>query len=411
MITFTIIPTAAGFTDQLRQFNALYKLGLSLGYKYFHTPFLSSRSSRCIRLSIFEKIAGKLENKFPFLRKYYSFMRRRSNFDVYDFLGFNQYFNSVNICLETKSLKVIDIELNDDILKLNHVNSFEGLQKFIQNRIENKFNLASNNILVEFRSTGGKRHKICAFIHSNIPNFQDSLSLRSIYFERRKESPCESRFLNNKIKILLHIRQGDTSVIETPWKTYIPVRRLEKMKEYKKLENIEQTVFLPTDYLNFMKNFISRLDDRMFSILTFSDGFQRAFMLLERHIEKFEFNSTQIQSLRKIRKLYDKIYFKKIRKLKNSKCFVGESSRNLSNLIHSTLNSDIVITSSQQRMLPKLVECYCDAIKPIVVILYKGSKPEYDDISFMHEERFIYTDLYRPNYEYIFQRLMSLVHE
>ncbi len=412
MITFTIIPSYAGFTDQLMQFSAFYKLGLSLGYKYLHTPFVSRRSSRSINLSIFERIIRKIANKFPFLRKYYLFIRRESDFDVYDFLGFNQNFNLANTCLETKKLKVVDINLNDDLLKLNYINSFEELQKFIKNHLENKSNLDSQNILVKFRLTG-KRTNLFSLIHSNIPNFQDSFSLRSIYFKKRKESPCKSIFLDNKIKMLIHIRQGDTSVIETPWKTYIPLRTLEKMKEYKKLENIEQKqgIFHPIDYFNFTTEFISRFDERTFSILTFSDGYQRAFMRLEAHIDKFEFNSTQIKFLKKSRKSYDKIYFKEIQKLKNSKCFVGESSRNLSNLIHSTLNCDIIITSNQQRMLPKLVENYCNAIKPIVIILYKGSKPDYKDISCMHEERYIYTDLYSPNYEYIFQRLMTSINE
>ena len=44
---FTIEPTdpAAGFTDQLMQFGAFYKLGLHLGYEYLHTAFISRRSN------------------------------------------------------------------------------------------------------------------------------------------------------------------------------------------------------------------------------------------------------------------------------------------------------------------------------------------------------------------------------
>ena len=41
---FTIEPTESGFTDQLMQFNAFYKLGLHLGLPYVHTPFVSIRS-------------------------------------------------------------------------------------------------------------------------------------------------------------------------------------------------------------------------------------------------------------------------------------------------------------------------------------------------------------------------------
>lgn len=416
MICFTIIPLHyVGFTDQLMQFSAYYKLGLSLGYKYYHTPFVSTRSSKSIELSFSEKILEKIDkivNKLPFISKYYSWIRRKFDFNVYDFLGFNQNFNSNNICLLNKELQAIDIEIGDDILLLNNINSFEDLQKFIIDYIGSKIELDTRNALVKFR-LAGKRYKLFTLIHSSINNFQDSLSLHEIFYRRLRKIPSRSLFSDSKIKILLHIRQGDTTVIETPWQTYIPMHSLKKMKEYKKIEDIEhidtKNIFYPPDYLNFIKGLIYYFDDNAYSILTFSDGYHRAFMRLEKNIEKFNFNRIQIKLLGKIKYLYTEIHFKEIQKLNNNKCFIGESSKNLSNLICSTLDADIIITSSQQRMLPKLVESfYSSEFKPIIIILYKGSKPNYKDITFMSDNQFIYTDLYRPNYEYIFQRLMNL---
>ena len=44
-IRFTIAPRPHGFTDQMLQFAALYRLGRSLGWTYRHTPFASPFSS------------------------------------------------------------------------------------------------------------------------------------------------------------------------------------------------------------------------------------------------------------------------------------------------------------------------------------------------------------------------------
>ncbi|WP_299413764.1 hypothetical protein [Acaryochloris sp. IP29b_bin.148] len=397
------------------QFSAYYKLGLSLGYKYYHTPFVSTRSSKSIDSSFLENILGKIDkiaSKIPPLRERYSWMRRAYDFDVYDFLGFNQGFNSDDIFSLKKELQVIDVVIGDDTLLLNDIDSFGKLQKYIIDYIESKIKLDFQNVLVEFKLEG-KRYKLFALIHSTIHDFQDSLSLREIFCRKSKKPYEGSLFLDKKLKILLHVRQGDTTVIKTPWQTYIPMHSLKKMKEYKEVEDIEhidtKNIFYPPDYLNFIKGLISYFDDDAYSILTFSDGYHRAFMRLEKNIDTFNFNHAQIKSLKKIKSIYTKVHFKEIQNVNNNKCFIGESSKHLSQLIRSTLDADIVITSSQQRMLPKLIESYRDSeSKSIVIILYKDRKPDYKDITSMSDSQFIYTDLYRPNYEYIFQRLMYL---
>ncbi len=419
-VYFSVIPYAkAGFSDQLLQFSAFYKLGLSLEYKYIHLPFSCERS-QSIKLSIFEKIIRKVTKKIPHLKKsilsipYFKNVFFESLFDIYEFLGFHQYFDSVNPHIEIQRLNVINMDLSDQLLEQNNISCFQELLTFIKNSIENELTSCTSDLLVQFRLVGGRKN-LFSLINLNTPNLQELLNLRDIYFKKQEDFKCKSRFPNDKIKVLIHIRQGDTSVIKTPWQTYIPVRSINRVDpnyfdEYSDVSDIKsnETVFQVIDYYNFLMGLLSSLDNNSYSILTCSDGYQRAFEILEWNLDKLRLNADKIRNLKRSKKSYDKKCFDIFYKLSNSKCLVGESSKNLCDLIHSTLMADLVITSSQQRMLPKFITNYCSDSKPIVVILYKDSKPNNKDIIPRDEERFIYSDLYNPNYDYIVDRLMKL---
>lgn len=410
-IYFSIIPSYAGFTDQLHQFSAFYKLGLSLEYKYVHTSFSSKRSNPP-RLSFLEKVTGKIYDKAPSgIKAILSPLKLESAFDVYEFLGFNQYLNSINPKLKLLDLKIINIELSDELLEESNISSFDEIKKFVRIKSKIETDIDNRNLLVKF-SLAGKRKRLFFLIHSSVSEFQDSLSLRSAYFKARELSPYKSIFKNRKIKILTHVRQGDVCVLETPWDTCIPLdsRRGDWLREYNKFEDIEpgDTLFRVADYYGFLKGLISCLGDDACSILCFSDGYKRALKLLELNLNESGMSAAQIGALKRSLKAYEKRSFEPFLSLKNSQCFIGESSKKLCRLIHSTITADIIITSNQQRMIQKLVSSYCSLDRPIVIVLYKGRMPDNKDIMPMDEERFIYANLHDPDYEYIVGKVVKL---
>lgn len=65
-IAFTIIPSNAGFTDQLFQFSTYYKLGLSLGYRYMHSTFRNTRGED-IKQGIFQRKDNKVKSVYAFI--------------------------------------------------------------------------------------------------------------------------------------------------------------------------------------------------------------------------------------------------------------------------------------------------------------------------------------------------------
>ena len=76
------------------------------------------------------------------------------------------------------------------------------------------------------------------FIWNNINDAYDDIDFNSIYFNARKQMPWKSNYEKNKINLLVHIRQGDTAVIETPWDTYIPVHS-KGYGLFREFENLE----------------------------------------------------------------------------------------------------------------------------------------------------------------------------
>lgn len=398
-ICFTIVPTRTGFTDQLIQFSAFYKLGVSLGYTYVHTPFESLRSTD-VRATTFGQIAHLLIGLFWLNPKQ----------DVYHFLGFNRYFNSKNPKIISRKTGVVCIRLTDRLLKRKNIVSFEELQGYIRTCVAGKADAKAEALLVRFRADFG--WKFFSLIHANIPAFQDQLDLRSVYFETRKSDPRTSKFLPNKVNVLVHVRQGDAGAVETPWGTIIPVDERRRgrgwLTEHNKVEDIGP-LLQPIDYYRFAKRLLSYFDEDTLSVLCFSDGYQRAFRIIEHHTRKLKLTSDRRQSLRRSRSSYDAKHFSIFRKLKNSSCFIGETQENLRDLIHSTLTADLVIAGSRPAMVPKLIAGYCSDDLPAAIILYRGTRPDYSDMRSDHEERFIYANVDNPHYESIVDGLAKSV--
>ena len=421
---FRILPGAGetGFSDQLVAFCVFYKLGLSLEYKYLHTPFRSPRSTfPAMPLSV----AAPLFNRHLFNRIYRKLRRELHNGwsrlqfklypEIYDFLGFNAYLiERTGRTPAAGNLEMVDIELGDVTLERNGITTFEGLQKFVRDSVSRKIT-GKEKTLVTFRVTSFFSF-LGQLIHSNIPDYQDGLDLRKAYFEARQRRPWKSKFEDGNVKMVMHIRQGDVAVIETPWNTFIPVWS-EALVEYNKFSDIQydNRLFRVDDYCQFVKRLMSHFKDAKFSLLFFSDGFGRAFSrFTHERVKSLNLTKDQLKILTRSEKSYDQKAFNKLTNLRGSTLVVGEHPRKLCELVHSVLIADIVIIGPRGGMVPKLMATYCNVDNmPIVIVLHRGTTPPFSHTDYMglhaRARKFIYVNVVNCDYELVASKLSEMV--
>ena len=345
-ICFTVLTsdTPSGFTDQLFQFNTFYKLGLSLGYKYLHTEFESPRSAP----------------------------------GIYDFLGFNEYFRDANLLCDTSRFdRVFLIDLDDDLIRVAGIQSFESLKNHVVSRVGQAS--SSNHKLVQFRLAG--KRGFFDLINNHIARLQDGLSLRDIYLDARIKDPCRPVFAPGKIRVLVHIRQGDTAIIATPWGTHIPVTRhiYPELREFNSLEDIghaSNSVGV-NDFYRATSTLLSLFGEDSLSVIVSSDGFSRAFERIFREGEECGISAEQLSSLRQVEQEYQALYLK-FNSLVDVECIVGETEDNLYRFIHASLFADIIVIGTQQRMMQKLLLSFHNpANHPVIIMLNNRSVPEH----------------------------------
>lgn len=421
---FTISHNQAGFTDQLVDFGIYYKLGRSLGFQYLHTSFHSSRSSLppitlgrsspLFTSQLWNKIYQKLYREF---HHYWNQIQATSHPTPYDFLGFNVYLaGKTPQNLARENLENIDVPLGDVALLDNGISTFARIQQFVSDSVSRKFG-GKREILVTF-STPPPHFPILLgeIIHSNIPEFQDGLDLIESYSEARKKRPWKSKFEENKVKILVHIRQGDVAVIETPWNTFIPVW-LKKLVEYNKFSDIQydNRVFQIDDYYLFIKRVLANFYGTKFSSLFFSDGFKRAFSLFSSDsLKSLSLTKDQVKRLIKSEETYDEKAFHRLTKITGSTLVLGEEPQKLCELIHSILVADVIIIGPRAAMVPKLLASYRHADNmPLIIVLHKGTTPPFAHTDFLglhaKAKNFIYVNILEDNDELVLSELTERV--
>ena len=420
-VYFTFSPTEAGFTDQLFAFSIYYKLGLSLGYQYIHTPFQSSHSSSLPETQnnkfpmgtthLFAKIFRRLRRKF----QYYWNRTVLNQFpDPYDFLGFNSYLAKRNSPIPNRNLTKIVLPLGDSVLRENDLNTFEEIQNFVSDSIYKSIN-AQKDLLVVFKATSFP-FLMGQLVHSSIPDFQDGLDLNKAYFDARQINPWKPIFEKNSLKMMIHIRQGDVAVIETPWETCIPVWE-KNLVEYPNFQDIQydNRVLHLDEYSLFTERLQAHLKDITFSSLVFSNGFSRAFSQFHhKGMESLNITTDQEKSLLESVETYDEKAFKKFSGLSNSTLVLGENSEKLCDLIHSILLADLIIIGPRGGLVPKFLATYRNTDNmPIVIVLHKGTPPPFSHTDYMglHDNisKFIDVNILEDDLELVFSKLDKML--
>jgi hypothetical protein len=168
----------------------------------------------------------------------------------------------------------------------------------------------------------------------------------------------------------VHIRQGDTSTIRTPWNTYIPTLPWDE-KRYQELNDPHQAKIYvpPSDFLDFLGPLCSHLKTDSALVRVFSDGYKAGFKEIYTHWRRYNFSLGQWVRLKWAEFFYDKKMFRAFKELPNTSCYIGESDGHLYDLIDSCLSADVIVISTQQRLLPKLLSIYYDLTRPKILII------------------------------------------
>ncbi len=407
MIFFTIIPSQkSGFTDQLMQFNILYIIGKTMGYHYAHTPFSSARSSGISPIFY----ASEAPSDSSAVNDHSIPSGSISDENVFDFIGFNEHFIKSNPIETLENVFIKNVALSDELCLNNQIGSFDELLDYLRKAIEPEETDDHGNLLVQF-SIEGKR-RFTGIVLSDERAKQHTINLRQIYNQKRKLLPHPELFSTKINRILVHIRQGDISVIKTPWDTFIPVDRRMKgwMTEFSSFEELLPLRELnqligPGDFYQFLTTFLDRLKDSQYEMLIFSDGYERAFQMITEYSANFNFDEGQKTRLLAHAQSYDQVNFDCFKSIRNCRMVIGESVPQLFDLIHSVLSSDIVIVGLQQRMIVKLITQFCGEDKPVVIVLYRTEIPDLSNIHPNDSQRFIYTNLNDFNLEKLMARV------
>lgn len=290
--------------------------------------------------------------------------------DVYSFLGLEQHFRSALLHSSHEKLDIVRVDFSDDIIKRNNIVTCNNLQEFVKNIVSEAVG-NSNSALIKFQLVGSRHFFSLIFNH---PSCQcHELNLRSIYFHERLKCPWRSHFRNTELKIVVHIRQGDTSLIETPWKTYIPLwpRRISLM-EYSNKQDIPSNDLIDTGHFaHYLSLLTAALSRYQVSMLIFSDGYERAFKILSESEGSMGLTPARREQLMASKAKYSANKFKIFDSMPQCRLLVGERADYLYDLIHSTLTSDIIIVGTQQKMLLKLIAAYCNSSDmPLVIVLH-----------------------------------------
>lgn len=396
-VYFTILPSRAGFTDQLYQFSVFYKLGLSLGYKYLHSNYISSR---------------------------------KGSEDIYDFLGFNDHFHHCTLTDKDKLYRLmgtndqlgrqnigrfgplkrfikktkfwvikklvfdkynfVDVGLDDEPLKIENLEPIEHFHNMVRNIASKKFSRDPErmNVLRFYLLTGRYFFlRLAPSVCQRIPYFPDGLDLRSTYLQRLSYKSARPIFNKGKIKLQMHIRLGDTALIETPWHSYVPLwsgRPISPLREY---SDRSDKVFTHTmdviDYCRFLKKFTTFFEPDDVSVAVFSDGYERAFNELYRMLDDLDLDDVKIHALKESALTYEQQRFSIFDEIENSVCVVGETNAALKELVIASLVADVIVMGCNQNMISKLLVAYSHAKtdKPLIVImLYRDRLPDYQII-------------------------------
>jgi len=376
-IYFTSDLVKTGFTDQLMGFDFLYKMGKGLGLKYYHTPLSAHRSSDPF---LFDPITQKQKVK--------SDENSTQSNDIFDFLGINEHLEKESEAVAIGD-KEIPLNLNFLLYEREKIDSYESLIEEMK-VILYPFLKKNQRILLIFHIG-----PITYFRYNRytVDQKRHEIDYNSCYKSYNRTDDLESVFTPESKNILVHIRQGDTGTIETPWNTFIPVWHATEGK-FKQFQNDREIPgykrIYPIEFYHFVKELLEELPSEKKQTVVFSDGYKKTFRWVYKSFREKDISLAELEKLKELEPDYDKLQFERFKDLKNTKTVIGEEVDKLYRFIDAFFDADVLVTGTQATMIPKLTATYGRKGRmPFLIVLYHTVKPSLKYVGFNDSSPFL----------------------
>jgi tetratricopeptide (TPR) repeat protein len=294
--------------------------------------------------------------------------RISSNNNLFKQLGVNK-LEQVNFLYQFNNYQKIDIDFGGEFEhKFNTIKTkIYILTKIIEKAKDKNFYINFNScsihfcvsIFIKYKEKVGdvNLHKRNIFLSSLKELIQNQLEIYA--------SPMDSNS-PSKIKILLHIRLGDTAIIRLSNNSLISChgkkgKQVDGKNPPEKINSIEEAARPPVNVSDFVAiyNFLSSQFRREhFYITVISDGYDRGFDDIYNSKHKLKLNQHEVNQISILRQKYKQEFFQTMSFA--DQIIYGENDQNLINSIYRIINSDIIISRSGHYVYQILDSCGYD---------------------------------------------------
>jgi hypothetical protein len=364
---FTVVTSDSGIVDKLAyQMRILYSLGIACEYQYVHTSISFGRSWQSYS---FKKIIDKFEKILFFrlgfriptyiekifirverlLNKLDDFLDNFYNQRKYDhlnqFLGLDEFEFYINDS-KFSEYTIVDIPL-DKILAETHISSLSQLREAIEiflNKTDGAICCFSAMQMYPYLS---EVTRILAKLDIHTDNYQ-YLNFSERYWRGKDKSFLDLPFKSGKIKVVIHLRRGDSMIIDLGSQKIYLHGEVMTSEDFKRLLEVDAGREIEIcEYEPLLQNIFNEFGEDKFSCIVISDGYDLTFSRIVRAISRgqLKLNHSELKILRKIGNS-PKEQFANFLKYPNISTIIGESNPNLLKSIHALACADIVIYGS-----------------------------------------------------------------
>ena len=304
MIYFTLKTGIAGFGDQIvSHYIILYKIGIGIGLNYVQSPFKSYH------------LTEQIEN------------------DINEFFGF---FNNVDDIRNEKFKEIPKVNIN--ILDyLQKYETYEDIRKSLYNKYKDKDVILELNKCYGFHTHINNEVKKKKKVNANYPfkeNFKSAQKFRNNFSVK---SPFK-KHKKNTTRIIVHIRLGDTALIDLGKKKWCPLVHEELFDNFDDIQHPRK--IKGKDFDNLFKEIKSEMENIKgdYEMVVVSDGYTNS-PVVNKYLEDNNINKKQF---------YDKLYddmFDKYKKY-NPTFIIGKSHNNFFQTVLGFIEANILVSSS-----------------------------------------------------------------
>jgi hypothetical protein len=362
---FTIATNDSGIADKVSyQLHILYRLGAACGFHYIHTPLTFPRSwhshahsLRTTKYWIERKLFLDLGMRIPGYRlidralsksiSLLDYAINDSGNKLNRFLGFDKIVPRItDACfsnLHTVNIPVEDILINADVKTLDDLRA--AINRCCPITPSKMYRFAVEQMTYPDLE---KIKNLLVKAGVDIKSY-DFLGIRDNYWRARQDWPLNLPFAPEKIKLVIHYRLGDSTVLPLGGRSlYIHGRTVvdrERFEEIWKCDPGRNTSSVK--YERIMFRLFNEFGRKSFSFIFISDGYTRMLESIMFALRRKELNLTltELRIIRDVEQLGDQSLRDLAVKL-NAYPIIGESNETLCKCIHAIASADVLVYAS-----------------------------------------------------------------